>query len=102
MPSRVINIGGENGPLMPHLDASMEFITSGVERGGVLIHCGHGTGRSVAMTIAAVMKLGGNGSEGGIGDFDEAFSTVEERRPGVSVPEYLLEGVKEWAKSKPS
>lgn len=100
MPSRVINVGGENGPLTPHLDVSMEFVKSGVEHGGVLIHCGHGTGRSVAMTVAALMTLSGDGSEGGMGDFDKAFSTVKERRPGVSVPESLLEEVKEWAKSK--
>lgn len=96
----VINFGGEDGPITPHLDDSMSFVKAGAEKGGVLIHCTHGTGRSAVMTAAAVMTSSGGSSGGGMGDFDEAFRLVNERRPGVSAPETFLEEVKEWRKRK--
>lgn len=97
---RVLNFGGENGPLTPHLDGSMAFVDSGVKKGGVLIHCTHGTGRSAAMTVAAAMKAMGKEAGVGMGDFDEALSLVKERRPGVKAAAAFLEEIKEWGKSK--
>eukprot|EP00903_Cladosiphon_okamuranus_P009031 g8636.t1 len=97
---RVINFGGDNGPLTPHLDESMAFVESGVEDGGVLIHCTHGTGRSAAMTIAAVMKANGKGTPTGIGGFPEAFRVVKSRRPGADPPMPFQQELSEWEKSQ--
>lgn len=96
---RVIKFGGDNGPLAPHLDDSMTFIESGVEDGGVLIHCTHGTGRSAAMAIAAAMKASGKGTPAGIGGFPEAFRLVKSRRPGTDPPMPFQEELGEWEKS---
>lgn len=92
---RVINFGGDNGPLTPHLEESMSFVESGVESGGVLIHCTHGTGRSAAMAIAAAMKAGG-------GSFPEAFQLVKSRRPGTDPPMPFQQELGEWESSHSS
>lgn len=96
---RVIKFGGDNGPLTPHLDESMAFVESGVEEGGVLIHCTHGTGRSAAMAIAAAMKANGKGTPSGIGGFPEAFRLVKSRRPGTDPPMPFQQELGEWEKS---
>lgn len=97
--SRVINFGGDNGPLTTHLKDSMDFIDAGVASGGVLIHCTHGTGRSAAMTIAAVMKANGEGRPGGVGSFTEAFRVVKARRPGTDPPLPFQVELGDWEKS---
>lgn len=102
MQRRVINIGGENGGITPHLNDSMKFVEDAVNSGGVLIHCTHGTGRSAAMAIAAVMKSKGGGTPGGIGSFDEAFRIVKARRPGTDPPMPFQKELADWKESKSS
>ncbi|CAM9325832.1 unnamed protein product [Hapterophycus canaliculatus] len=99
---KVIKFGGENGPLTPHLGESMSFVDEGVEKGGVLIHCTHGTGRSAAMAIAAAMKAGGKDTPSGVGPFHEAFRLVKSRRPGTDPPLPFQEELGEWEKSQSS
>ena len=97
----MINFGGDNGNLTPHLEDSVAFVNSGAESGGVLIHCTHGTGRSAAMAIAAVMKANGDGTPGGVvGDFAEAFRLVKARRPGTDPPMPFQLELDAWEKSK--
>lgn len=97
---RVIKFGGDNGPLTPHLDDSLAFVEMGVENGGVLIHCTHGTGRSAAMAIAAAMKASGKGTATRIGGFPEAFRLVKSRRPGTDPPMPFQQELGEWEKSQ--
>lgn len=96
---RVIKFGGDNGPLTPHLGESMSFVDEGVEKGGVLIHCTHGTGRSAAVAIAAAMKAGGKETPSGLGSFHEAFRLVKSRRPGTDPPMPFQQELGEWEKS---
>lgn len=97
---RVIQFGGDDGPMTPHLDESLSFVDDGVAAGGVLIHCTHGTGRSAAMAIAAAMKENGKGTPAGVGDFAEAFQVVKSRRPGTDPPMPFQKELDEWASSK--
>lgn len=98
---RVINFGGDNGNLTPHLDDSLAFVKSGAESGGVLIHCTHGTGRSAAVAIAAAMKAQGDGTPGGVvGGFPEAFRLVKSRRPGTDPPMPFQLELDAWQKEK--
>lgn len=97
---RDINFGGDNGNLTQYLDDSMKFVDSGVEAGGVLIHCTHGTGRSAAMTIAATMKTNGEGAPGGVGSFTEAFRLVKSRRPGTDPPLPFQQELSAWEESQ--
>lgn len=92
----MISFGGDSGGLTPHLDESLKFVEDGVDAGGVLIHCTHGTGRSAAMTIAAVMKANGKASPGGVGSFTEAFQVVKARRPGTDPPMVFQRELGEW------
>lgn len=92
---RVINFGGDNGPLTPFLDESMSFVKTGKEAGAVLIHCTHGTGRSAAMAIAAAMTAG----EEGVGSFTEAFRLVKARRPGTDPPMPFQKELGDWEKA---
>eukprot|EP00904_Undaria_pinnatifida_P006129 jgi/Undpi1/2646/HiC_scaffold_13.g06024.m1 len=97
----VINFGGDNGNLTPHLDDSLAFVKSGAESGGVLIHCTHGTGRSAAVAIAAAMKAQGDGTPGGVvGGFPEAFRLVKSRRPGTDPPMPFQLELDAWQKEK--
>lgn len=100
--SRVIKFGGDDGPLTPHLSESLSFVESGVEKGGVLIHCTHGTGRSAAVAIAAAMKAGGKGTPAGVGGFPEAFRLVKSRRPGTDPPMPFQKELGEWESSHSS
>lgn len=97
---RVVKFGGDNGGITPHLEDSMSFVEEGIESGGVLIHCTHGTGRSAAMAIAAAMKANGKGTEEGVGNFAEAFRLVKGRRPGTDPPLPFQVELGEWEKSK--
>lgn len=82
----------------------MAFVKEGVKEGGILIHCTHGIGRSVPVTVAAVMAvIREELNRGSMEDFDQAFSLVKERRPSLEdvfplamLP--FLEEVKEWGK----
>lgn len=97
---RVINFGGDNGDLTPHLEDSVAFVNSGAKSGGVLIHCTHGTGRSAAVAIATAMKANGDGTPGGgVGDFAEAFRLVKARRPGTDPPMPFQLELDAWEKS---
>lgn len=96
----MINFGGDNGNLTPHLEDSVAFVNSGAESGGVLIHCTHGTGRSAAVAIAAAMKANGDGTPGGVGGFAEAFRLVKARRPGTDPPMPFQLELDAWEKSK--
>lgn len=78
----------------------MAFVEKGIESGGVLIHCTHGTGRSAAVAIAATMKASGKGTEGGVGNFAEAFRLVKERRPGTDPPLPFQVELGDWETSK--
>lgn len=97
---KVINFGGDNGDLTPHLEDSVAFVNSGAKSGGVLIHCTHGTGRSAAVAIATAMKANGDGTPGGgVGDFAEAFRLVKARRPGTDPPMPFQLELDAWEKS---
>lgn len=100
MNGRVINFGGDNGGLTPHLEDSLNFVEAGKEAGGVMIHCTHGTGRSASMAIAAVMKANGGGKPGGVGSFTEAFQMVKARRPGTDPPMPFQKELAEWEESQ--
>lgn len=98
----MINFGGANGGLTPHVDDSVEFVEAGLQSGAVLIHCTHGTGRSAAMAIAAAMKADGKGKPGGVGSFTDAFQLIKARRPGTDPPLPFQKELAEWEASKAS
>eukprot|EP00611_Tribonema_gayanum_P010032 TRINITY_DN1994_c0_g1_i1.p1 TRINITY_DN1994_c0_g1~~TRINITY_DN1994_c0_g1_i1.p1 ORF type:complete len:147 (+),score=43.32 TRINITY_DN1994_c0_g1_i1:263-703(+) len=82
----VINLADGGCPITDDLPGCLEFVSKAREggSGGVLVHCGGGSGRSGAVTIAAVMKEKGLSA-------DDALSFVQQYRSKVSPPEPFME-----------
>ncbi len=66
-----------NAPDAEQLDAGIEWIAQGLKKGGVLVHCALGHGRSATFVVAFLVDRGKAIS------LDEAIGMVSERRPGV-------------------
>lgn len=78
------------GPdLDTYLDDATSFIATHLRRGCVLVHCGAGKSRSVAVVIAYLCRYAGM-------RYDEAAAFVAERRPGACPAPCFAEAVKRW------
>lgn len=72
-----------------YLDDATSFIAAHIRRGCVLVHCGAGKSRSVAVVIAYLCRYAGM-------SFVEAAAFVAERRPGACPVPCFVEAVKRW------
>jgi hypothetical protein len=72
-----------------YLDDATSFIAAHILRGCVLVHCGAGKSRSVAVVIAYLCRYAGM-------SFVEAAAFVAERRPGACPAPCFAEAIKRW------
>jgi len=75
--------------LEDYLDDATSFIAAHIRRGCVLVHCGAGKSRSVAVVIAYLCRYAGM-------SYAEAAAFVAERRPGACPAPCFAEAVKRW------
>ena len=75
--------------LEDYLDDATSFIAAHIRRGCVLVHCGAGKSRSVAVVIAYLCRYAGM-------SFVEAAAFVAERRPGACPAPCFAEAIKRW------
>jgi len=71
------------------LDDATSFIAAHLRRGCVLVHCGAGKSRSVAVVIAYLCRYAGM-------SYTEAAAFVAERRPGACPAPCFAEAIKRW------
>ena len=71
------------------LDDATGFIAAHIRRGCVLVHCGAGKSRSVAVVIAYLCRYAGM-------SFVEAAAFVAERRPGACPAPCFADAIKQW------
>ena len=74
-----------------YLDDVTGFIAAHIRRGCVLVHCGAGKSRSVAVVIAYLCRYAGM-------SWIEAKNLVAARRPGACPAPCFAEAVKRWLK----
>jgi len=72
-----------------YLDDATSFIAAHLRRGCVLVHCGAGKSRSVAVVIAYLCRYAGM-------SYTEAAAFVAERRPGACPAPCFAEAIKRW------
>lgn len=75
--------------LADYLDDATAFIAAHIRRGCVLVHCGAGKSRSVAVVVAYLCRYAGM-------SYTEALSLVKARRPGAAPADCFAAAVKRW------
>lgn len=71
------------------LDDATSFIAAHIRRGCVLVHCGAGKSRSVAVVVAYLCRYAGM-------SLTEALAFVSARRPGACPAPCFIEAIKRW------
>ena len=87
-----INDGEGPGSLLGDgrdLDDATAFIAAHIKRGCVLVHCGAGKSRSVAVVVAYLCRYAGM-------SYVEALAFVKSRRPGAAPADCFADAVKRW------
>lgn len=74
-----------------YLDDATSFIAAHLRRGCVLVHCGAGKSRSVAIVVAYLCRYAGM-------SLSEALGFVSARRPGACPAPCFVETIKRWMK----
>lgn len=80
---------GDGRDLASWLSSATAFIAKHIEVGCVLVHCGAGKSRSVAVVVAYLCRYVGMLPS-------EALSFIALRRPGVCPAPCFLEAIKRW------
>lgn len=75
--------------LEDYLDDATSFIAAHIRRGCVLVHCGAGKSRSVAVVVAYLCRYAGM-------SLTEALAYVSARRPGACPAPCFIEAIKRW------
>ena len=71
------------------LDDATSFIAAHIRRGCVLVHCGAGKSRSVAVVVAYLCRYAGM-------SLTEALAFVSAHRPGACPAPCFIEAIKRW------
>lgn len=72
-----------------YLDATTAFIAAHIARGCVLVHCGAGISRSVAVVVAYLCRYAGM-------SYAEALAFVKSKRPQATPCDAFAAAVKRW------
>ena len=75
--------------LETYLDEATGFIQRHLQNGCVLVHCGAGKSRSVAVVVAYLCRYAGM-------SYTEALALVKARRPGAAPCDAFAAAVKRW------
>lgn len=78
-----------DGNLASYLDYATSFIAGNIRHGCVLVHCGAGISRSVAVVCAYLCRYAGM-------RWDEALALVKSRRPCAAPADVFRESVTHW------
>ena len=79
--------------LETYLDDATTFIAAHIQRGCVLVHCGAGISRSIAVVVAYLCRYAGM-------SYSEALAFVKSRRPGAAPCDAFAAAVKRWARDE--
>lgn len=82
---------GDGRDLADWLSSATSFIARNIDAGCVLVHCGAGKSRSVAIVVAYLCRYAGM-------SLSEALSFVHARRPGVCPAPCFIDAIKHWLK----
>jgi len=89
VPVHMIDLGdGEKG-LETHLDAAFAFIAEHIAKGCVLVHCGVGQSRSVALMAAYLCRYAGM-------SLVEAVNFIKQRRQGACPADVFWAAITQW------
>lgn len=80
---------GDGRDLADYLDDATAFIAAHLKRGCVLVHCGAGKSRSVAVVVAYLCRYAGM-------SYTEALTLVKTRRPGAAPADCFATAIKRW------
>lgn len=80
---------GDGRDLADYLDDATAFIAAHLHRGCVLVHCGAGKSRSVAVVVAYLCRYAGM-------SYPEALSLVKSRRLGAAPADCFAAAIKRW------
>lgn len=80
---------GDGRDLADYLEDATAFIAAHIARGCVLVHCGAGKSRSVAVVVAYLCRYAGM-------SYAEALALVKARRPGAAPCDAFAAAVKRW------
>jgi len=80
---------GDGRDLVDYLDDATAFIAAHIKRGCVLVHCGAGKSRSVAVVVAYLCRYAGM-------SYVEALAFVKSWRPGAAPADCFADAVKRW------
>lgn len=80
---------GDGRSLGEWLSSATDFIAREIEHGCVLVHCGAGKSRSVAVVVAYLCRYMGM-------RLDEAIAFVVERRPGACPADVFKDAIIGW------
>lgn len=80
---------GDGRDLARDLSEVTGFIADGLARGCVLVHCGAGKSRSVAVVCAYLCRYAGM-------SWSEALALVKQRRPGACPADVFHDAVERW------
>lgn len=80
---------GDGRDLADYLDDATAFIAAHIKRGCVLVHCGAGKSRSVAVVAAYLCRYAGM-------SYVEALAFVKARRSGAAPADCFADAVKRW------
>ena len=72
-----------------YLDDATAFIAANIKLGCVLVHCGAGRSRSVAVVVAYLCRYAGM-------SYSEALSLVKARRPGAAPADCFKLAIERW------
>lgn len=75
--------------LADYLDDVTAFIAAHIHRGCVLVHCGAGRSRSVAVVVAYLCRFAGM-------SYSEALAFVKARRPGAAPADCFKASIERW------
>lgn len=80
---------GDGRDLADYLDDATSFIAAHLKRGCVLVHCGAGKSRSVAVVVAYLCRYAGM-------SYTEALSLVKLRRSGAAPADCFAAAINRW------
>jgi len=89
VPVLLIDIGDGRSGLETHLGAACACISEYITRGCVLVHCGYGRSRSVAVVAAYLCRYAGM-------SLVEAVNFIKERRQGACPADVFWAAITQW------
>ena len=75
------------------LEAAARLTARCCEQGDILVHCGHGKGRSTCVLVACLVRAGL------YSNWRQAFEAIKPKRKGIKLNGKMTRALDEWEKS---